>query len=74
MAVADAGCEEKARFLRAYSFSVSDYNRAVMLLQERSGVMSREEYEKLRTFVENTRELVENCRMALEAHTADHGC
>lgn len=60
--------------LRAYSFSVADYNRAVMLLQERSGVMSREEYEKLRLFAGKTRELVERCRVALDEHASSHSC
>jgi hypothetical protein len=45
-----------------------------MLLQERSGVMSREEYEKLRLFAGKTRELVERCRVALDEHASSHSC
>lgn len=67
-------CEEKARLLRAYTFAIGDYHRAYQLLNERLGVMSKEEYDKLRKFAEHSRETAESARKALERHTAAHGC
>lgn len=67
-------CEEKERLLRIYSFAISDYSRAVQVLQRRLGTISKEEYQKLRTFTEKTRELAEQTRLALERHCAEHGC
>jgi multidrug resistance efflux pump len=66
--------EEKARLARAYSFALSDYNRDVALLQKRSGVMSKQDYENIHNFVERARERIEHARTALEKHAAEHGC
>ena len=73
-AAAAPACEDKERLLRAYTFAASDYSRAVQVLQRRLGTISREEYQKLRTFAETTRELAEQTRLALERHCAEHGC
>jgi hypothetical protein len=67
-------CEEKARLLREYSLAASDYNRAVLILNSRSGVMPKQEYQRLRSFVETTRETAEQARSALDKHTDEHGC
>jgi len=67
-------CEEKERLARAYSFALSDYNRAVTLLQKRSGVMSKLDYEDIHNFVERAGKQTEHARAALERHTAEHGC
>jgi hypothetical protein len=67
-------CEEKARLLRLYSFATADYSRAVLVLHERSGVMSKYEYQEIRDFAEKTRELAEQARSALDRHAAKHGC
>jgi len=67
-------CEEKDRLARAYSFALSDYSRAVALLQKRSGVMSKQDYKDIHNFVERARGQIEHARAALEKHTAEHGC
>jgi multidrug resistance efflux pump len=67
-------CEEKDRLTRAYSSAASDYSRAVELLQKRSGVMSKQDYENIYNFVERARKQVEHARAALEKHTAEHSC
>jgi hypothetical protein len=67
-------CEEKDRLTRASSFAVSDYSRAVAVLQERTGVMSKEDYETINSFVEKARKQVDHARAALEKHTTEHGC
>jgi hypothetical protein len=67
-------CEEKARLVRLYAFATSDYQRAVLVLHERLGVMSKKEYQEIRAFAEKTRELADQARAALDQHTNEHGC
>lgn len=67
-------CEEKTRLLRMYSFATSDYNRAVLVMHERVGVMSRRQYERIRAYAEKTRLAAQGAHAALEKHTAEHGC
>lgn len=67
-------CEEKARLLRVYSFATLDYSRAVMVLHERSGIMSRQNYEEIRAFAEKARGLTEHARAELDRHLIEHGC
>ena len=74
MTAAKRSCEEKDRLLRAYSFATADYMRAVRLLEERSGVMPKRDYEEIRKYAEKTREVSEQARAALEKHTVEHGC
>jgi uncharacterized damage-inducible protein DinB len=47
-------CEEKEHLLRAYSFAASDYSRAVEVLHLRLGVMSKQEYDKVRKYARET--------------------
>ena len=71
---AAAACGEKARLARAYSFAASDYLRSAMVLHERVGVMSKQEYEAIRAFAEKARLAAGEARMELENHIAGHGC
>jgi len=74
MTAAASVCKEKSRLARAWSFATQDYFRAVMVLQERSGVMQKRDYQEIRTYAEKTRLLAEQARAALEKHRAEHGC
>lgn len=67
-------CEEMAGLLSAYTLAIGEYHRAYQLLNVRSGVISRQEYDKLRKLAEQSREAAESARAALERHTAAHGC
>lgn len=67
-------CEEKIRLLRDYSFALSDYERVSKLLNERTGVMAKEDYEGIRVFAAKAKKLAEEARLALDRHTAEHGC
>ena len=55
-------CDEKARLLRGYSFALSDYERVSRLLDERTGVMSKADYDGIHSFAEKAKELVEQAR------------
>jgi hypothetical protein len=74
MSPAAASCDKKTRLLHDHSVAKSDYGRAVTLLREQSGIMFKRDYEAIRTFAEKTKETVEQTRVALERHTAKHGC
>ena len=74
MSPAPASCEEKTRLLHDHSIARSDYRRALMLLREQSGVMSKRDYDAIRVFAEKARELADQARAALDKHIADHGC
>jgi hypothetical protein len=67
-------CEEKSRLLRAYSFASSDYKRALEVLNRRTGVLLEGDYKTIRAFAEETRQLAEQARAALDKHIAEHGC
>jgi hypothetical protein len=62
------------RLRRARSLAVSAYARAAKLLRERSGVISKEDYEKILHYVERTQELAEQVRADLDKHLLEHGC
>ncbi len=71
---AATACEDKDRLVRAHSIALSDYSRTVALLQERTGVMSKQDYETINAFVEKARIQVEHARDALNKHSTEHGC
>lgn len=43
-------------------------------LREMRGVMSKQDYDEIRKYAEKAREQVEQARIALETHIAEHGC
>lgn len=67
-------CSEKARLLHEYEVAAADYSQAVLVLSERSGVMSKDEYTTIREFTEHARARSEAARGALDRHVTDHGC
>ena len=67
-------CHEKDRLFRAHSCAAADHIRAVLLLNERTGVMSKGDYEAIRRYADKADHLEEQARLALERHTGEHGC
>ena len=67
-------CPQKIRLLREYHFTVADYSRAVTVLAERAGVISKAEYTRIREFTEEARTKSEAVRAAIDRHVAEHGC
>jgi len=74
MSPALAPCEEKTRLLRDHLMVTAEYKRAVTLLREQFAVLRKREYDAIRKSVENTKESIDETRVALERHTAEHGC
>jgi type II secretory pathway component PulC len=73
-ATAVPACKTRIHLRRACSVAVSDYTRAVRVLRERSGQMSAQNSELLRSYVAKTRKLAEQARTALNKHLVEHGC
>lgn len=70
----DDGCVEKVRLLHTYKVAASDYLRAVQVLSERSGVMSKADYTRVREYSEQARKKAEVARYLLDWHISKHGC
>lgn len=69
-----SSCAEKDRLLRALHVATVDYTRAATVLQECVGVMKKEDYSRIRNYVEEVRIKVEDTRRAVERHASEHGC
>jgi hypothetical protein len=54
--------------------AIGEYHHAYEVLSTRLGVMSKKEYEELKTIAERYREIAEKARDALNGHTTTHGC
>lgn len=44
-----------------------------MVIQERAGVMKKDHYRRVRSYVDEARVKVEEARRALERHASEHG-
>ena len=58
-------CEEKERLHHLYRIATLDYSRALMVLDAKRGVLSREEYSKVRELIEHARATSEAARAVL---------
>ena len=67
-------CFEKERLPAAYQVAASDYSRVVMVLSEKSGVMLKDEYTRIRDYSEKARRIAEAARVALDVHVKAHVC
>ena len=67
-------CAEKEHLLGLYDAAANEFSRTVSVLKLRMGVLSREEYRRLRQFSEHARIKLEQVRLDLEQHIAEHGC
>ena len=67
-------CVEKIRLIGHYTVATADYNRAVQVLAEKSGVMRKSEYTLIREYADTARLRSEFAREELDRHIATHGC
>jgi hypothetical protein len=70
----EESCTEKERLECGYSSASRDYSRALAVLQRYAEVMFGDQYQHLRTFVEEARLRCEHARTELEHHITEHGC
>jgi hypothetical protein len=67
-------CAERDSLLRAWQHAEAEYRRALLVLEKRSGIMFKRDYEAVLGFAKKAGKAVEQARAALDAHTAEHGC
>ena len=67
-------CEEQSKLLSAYRRAVSHYSTAVEAMEAASETVSKEEYHRMRGYVEQSRMISEQARINLDHHLAEHGC
>jgi len=67
-------CEEKTRLLREYESAAARFSSAVTELNARTPISSAAEYQRMKEAAEEARLKSEHARLALEKHTASHGC
>jgi hypothetical protein len=67
-------CEEKQELLNAYSRAVHRYSIAVEALSLARSKAPLKDYQRMRRMSERARAKVEEARLNLEAHIAEHCC
>ena len=67
-------CEEKERLLAAYQRTTEKFSHAVTELHHKIEISSQEEYQRLQRVADEARVHSERARLALESHSAAHGC
>ncbi len=66
--------EEQSKLLSAYRRAVSHYSTAVEAMEAAGETVSKEEYHRMRGYVEQSRMISEQARIALNHHLSEHGC
>jgi hypothetical protein len=67
-------CEDRDRLTHIYQQASAKYNRALAALNWKIGSITKQEYERLRSFTEEAHSKLEQARTALDRHIAEHGC
>jgi hypothetical protein len=67
-------CEEKIRLTTAYSSHTLAFSRAVTELYQKVRTHTKEEFTHSQRTADDLRVKCELARLALEQHTAAHGC
>jgi len=67
-------CEEKQRLGSEYEAATKKFSKAVSDLQQKMGVSSKAEYDRLARAADEARVKSEQARLALEQHIGDHRC
>jgi RNase P subunit RPR2 len=67
-------CDRHSELLAAYQKAVALFSMTLDALQAGRATVEKQEYERMRSYVEQTRLIAEDARMELERHVAEHGC
>jgi hypothetical protein len=67
-------CEGKIRLTTAYSSQALAFAEAVSDLHQKVNTQTKEEFAHLQRVADGLRVKCEQARLALEQHTASHGC
>ena len=67
-------CDRHWELLEAYQKAASLFSMTLDALQCSRATVSKDEYHRMRNYVEQTRLIAEDARIDLELHVAEHGC
>ena len=67
-------CLKKLALAKDYQTLTAEYSRALEVLNERMGTLTKSEYHRLRRSAETARLQSEMARLAMEQHLQEHGC
>lgn len=67
-------CEEKQRLGSEYGLATKRFSKAVSELQQKMGISSKAEYDRLARVADEARVKSEQARLALEQHVGAHRC
>ena len=67
-------CVEKAELLYEYDHAAAELARSAAVLARRLQVLTKQEYESIWSFTQAARLRVDEARVALGQHCAEHGC
>jgi hypothetical protein len=67
-------CEEKIRLMKEYSSHALAFSHAVTELHRKVDAHAKEEFTHQQRVADGLRVKCEQARLALEQHTAEHGC
>jgi Zn finger protein HypA/HybF involved in hydrogenase expression len=74
MSESKESCPTKTALLIAWQNAAEIYSKAVAELSRKVGVVSKAEYERLKSAAEAARQRSINAQANLEAHVESHGC
>jgi hypothetical protein len=67
-------CERHSELLAAYQKAVALFSTTLDALQAARAIVVKDEYDRMRNYVEQTRLKAEDARIDLERHVVEHGC
>lgn len=67
-------CIEKVHLLYDYDHAAAELARSTSVLARRLQALTKQEYESIWSFAQAARIRMDEARVALEMHCAEHGC
>jgi len=73
-ALKESPCPARAALIAAWHNAAEIYSKAVAELSRKIGIVSRDDYQRLKRLAEDARETSIDAQATLEAHIEGHGC
>jgi hypothetical protein len=70
----ESSCPSRAALMAAWHNAAELYSKAVTELTHQIGIVSKEDYQRLKRLAESARQRSIDAQATLEAHIEDHGC
>lgn len=67
-------CKEKTQLVNEYEMKTQKFAAVLTELQQKMGTSTKTEYTRLQLLVDEARVQLEQARLALERHIAEHKC